>query len=103
LCKARTDGKVRAVCVGVGLDALTLAATILTAVIIDADVFDDLFSEAVPENAEGTTVFGDDGNADGIEFSETNVTRLVEWGPMAALGAACLTLARRHRELLLGR
>ncbi|HUD37164.1 MAG TPA: hypothetical protein VMR14_09725 [Streptosporangiaceae bacterium] len=32
---------------------------------IDADVFDDQFGDAVAENSEGTTVFGDDGSADG--------------------------------------
>jgi hypothetical protein len=103
MCRARAEGKTRVVCLGAGLDALTLAATILTVVVIDAEVFDELFGDAVHENSEGTTVFGNDGNADGIEFSESNVTRLVERQSIAAPGAACLTLSWHHRALLLER
>jgi hypothetical protein len=33
--------------------ALTLEATILTVLVIDAEVFDDLFGETVQENSEG--------------------------------------------------
>ena len=87
------------------MDALTLAATILTVVIIDAEVFDELFAEAVQVNAEGFTLFGEDGanTGHGIEFSERNVTRLLEHEPMAAPGAACLALAWRNRIALLAR
>jgi len=105
LCQARAGGKASAVCLGAGVDALTLAATILTVVIIDADVFDALFAEAVQVNAEGFTLFGEDGASagHGIEFSERNVTRLLEQEPMAAPGAACLALAWRNRIALLAR
>lgn len=60
-----------------GLDALTLAATILTVVLIDADVFDEVFRDAVQVNAEGITVFDEQGNSTGhaLVFSEQNVTR----------------------------
>ena len=90
-----------AVCLGVGLDVLTLAATILTAVVIDADVFDELLHDVVQENPEGIILRGGE-HGDGIEFSEANVTRLVDHEPMAAPGAACLTLAWMHKEELLG-
>ena len=105
LCQARADGRARAVCLGVGLDALTLAATILTVAVIDADVFDDLFGDAVRVNAEGITVFGEDGApaGHGIEFCERNVTRLLRREPMAAPGAACLALAWQHNMALLAR
>jgi hypothetical protein len=105
LGRARAEGKASAVCLGVGVDALTLAATILTVVILDAEVFDELFADAVQVNAEGLTLFGEDGDSSGkgIEFSERNVTRLLEHEPMAAPGAACLTLAWRNRIALLGR
>ena len=105
LGRARAEGKVSAVCLGAGLDALTLAATILTVVIIDAEVFDELFADAVQVNAEGLTLFGEDGDSSGqgIEFSERNVTRLLEHEPMAAPGAACLALAWRSRIALLAR
>ena len=41
-------------------------------VIIDADVFDELVADAVQVNAEGFTLFGEDGDSagHGIEFSE---------------------------------
>jgi transcriptional regulator with XRE-family HTH domain len=105
LCAARADARVSAACLGAGVDALTLAATILTVVVIDAEVFDDLFADVVQVNAEGFTLFGEDGdsNGHGIEFSERNVTRLLEHEPMAAPGAACLALAWRNRIALLAR
>jgi hypothetical protein len=101
LCQAQAEGKVTSVCLGAGLDALTLAATILTAVVIDAEVFDELFGEAVRENAEGITVFGDEEGGPGIEFSESNVKRVVETGSVAAPGAACMALAWSYRSRLL--
>src|ERR1700735_143562 len=105
LCRARAEGKASAVCLGAGVDALTLAATILTVVIIDAEVFDELFAGLVHVNAEGLTLFGEDGagSGHGIEFCERNVTRLLEHEPMAAPGAACLALAWRNRIALLAR
>ncbi len=105
LCRARAEGKARAVCLGAGVDALTLAATILTVLVIDAEVFDDLFGETVPENAEGMTVFGEGGvrSGYGLAFTEANVSRLLEREPMAAPGAACLALAWRSRFALLAR
>jgi hypothetical protein len=105
LTRARAEGKARAVYLGAGLDALTLAATILTVLVIDADVFDDLFADAVQVNAEGVTLFGEDGAAagHGIDFSDRNVTRLLEREPMASPGAACLALAWRNKIALLAR
>ena len=105
LCRARADGRARAVCLGAGVDALTLAATILTVVVIDAEVFDELFGDAVRVNSEGMTIFGEDGGdaGDGIEFCERNVKRLLEREPMAAPGEACLALAWRSRMALLAR
>lgn len=105
LCRARAEGRASAVCMGAGLDALTLAATILTVVVIDADVFDDLFGETVRYNSEGEIIFGepDKMTGHGIEFTERNVTGLLEREPMAAPGAACLALAWRSRIGLLAR
>ena len=105
LGQARREGKLSAVCLGAGLDALTLAATILTVVLIDDDVFDEVFRDAVRVNAEGITVFAEQGNitGHGLAFSEQNVTRLLEREPMASPGAACLALAWRHRIALLAR
>jgi transcriptional regulator with XRE-family HTH domain len=105
LSQARAEGKLHAVCLGAGLDALTLAATILTVVLIDADVFDEVFRDAVQVNAEGITIFGERGDRSGhgLAFTERNVTRLLEREPMASPGAACLALAWRHRVALLAR
>jgi|SRR6266568_3518561 len=105
LGQARSEGKVKAVCLGAGLDALTLAATIVTVVVIDDDVFDDVFADVVHGNAEGMVIANekDKMGGRGIEFNERNVTRLLEQEPMASPGAACLALAWRSRMALLSR
>jgi len=103
LGQARAAGRLRPVCLGVGLDALTLAATILTAVVIDDDAFDEIFGDVVATNAEGVIVaVGTRSAAEGIPFTEDNVTRLLTCEPMAPPGAACLSLAWQHRTTLLG-
>lgn len=103
LNRARAEHRVRAYCLGVGFDALTLAATIPTVLVIDENVFDEVFGEIVRTNAEGITITALDGSrsAAGIPFSEDNVRRFLEREPMASPGAACLALAWRHRSTLL--
>jgi len=103
LGQARAEGKLTAFCLGAGLDALTLAATILTAVVIDDDVFDEAFRDVVQVNAEGITIFDEHGKdtGQGLPFADRTVTRLLEREPMASPGAACLALAWRHRISLL--
>jgi hypothetical protein len=61
---------------------------------------DQVFAELVQSNNEGAIVTGPSGR--GIALTEDNVDRLVTSEPMAPSGAACLELAWRHRELLLG-
>ncbi|GHH63662.1 hypothetical protein GCM10017673_04990 [Streptosporangium violaceochromogenes] len=100
LGKARDEGRVSVYCLGVALDALTLATTIMTVLVIDDDVFDDLLADLVQSNAEGTTVFGEPGQR-GIPFTGQNVNRLLTSEPMASPGAGCLALAWRYRGLLL--
>jgi len=101
---ARDTGRLHAYCLGAGLDALTLAATIPTVVVIDHDAFSEIFGSIVRTNAEGITVSSLDGSASaqGIPFTEINVRRFLTDEPMAPPGAACLALAWRHRNLLLG-
>jgi hypothetical protein len=53
ISEARRNGSVRAFCLGTGVDPLTFATDLLTAVVIDAPAFDDLFGELVEVNAEG--------------------------------------------------
>lgn len=52
--EALRDGRIRVFCLGVTLDALTLAGDILTVAIISPDTYDQLFSDAVETNAEGS-------------------------------------------------
>ncbi|MGW7594329.1 helix-turn-helix domain-containing protein, partial [Streptomyces rubiginosohelvolus] len=103
--RARAQGRVKVMCFGIGVDALTLAATIPSALVIDDEVFDQLFGEIAESNAEGITVTHWNGQdtTDGIPFTQRNVTQFLECEPMAPPGAACLALAWRHREALLAR
>ncbi|WP_253812643.1 helix-turn-helix domain-containing protein [Nocardia amikacinitolerans] len=102
LSSARAEGKVTAHLLGFGLDALTLAATLLTVVIIDDDVFDEIFGAVVEFNDEGEVVgIGNGRAADGVPFTQESVARMLEAEPMAAPGAACLALAWQHRNSLI--
>jgi transcriptional regulator with XRE-family HTH domain len=88
---------------GLGLDALTLAATILTVVVIDDDVFTRAFGAATRYNEEGEIVaIGDGRVTEGVPFTGESVRRMLSSEPMASPGAACLALAWRHRDRLLG-
>ncbi|MGH2941944.1 MAG: helix-turn-helix domain-containing protein [Solirubrobacteraceae bacterium] len=98
---ARRAGKLRIACFGIGLDPLTLVGEILSAVVIDADVFDDVFQALVPTNAEGTIVTTGGQAAAGIPFEDRNIRRLLTSESMAPAAAACLDLAWRHRAALL--
>ncbi|MGH3770896.1 MAG: helix-turn-helix domain-containing protein, partial [Pseudonocardiaceae bacterium] len=88
---------------GLGLDALTLGATILTVVVIDDDVFSRAFGAATRYNEEGEIVVIGDGRAsEGVPFTRDSVRRLLSSEPLSPDGAACLALAWRHRERILG-
>ncbi|MGQ0778423.1 MAG: helix-turn-helix domain-containing protein [Pseudonocardiales bacterium] len=98
---ARAEGSVGAFFLGLGLNALTLGATILTVVVIDDDVFTEVFGSMVRFNEEGEIVTVGGGiPAEGVPFTEAAVRRMLETEPMTASGAACLALAWRHRDLL---
>ncbi len=98
---ARTDGSLGTFMLGLGLDALTLAATILTVVVIDDDVFTKVFGSTVRFNDEGEIVAVGGGTpAEGVPFTEAAVSRMLETEPMASPGAACLALAWQHRNVL---
>src|SRR6185312_16392593 len=51
--RARIAGGLRVFCFGIVLDPLTLAAEIITAVVIDHHVFDSVFAHMVSANSEG--------------------------------------------------
>ncbi|MGH3942055.1 MAG: helix-turn-helix domain-containing protein [Pseudonocardiaceae bacterium] len=99
---ARADGSIRCFFLGIGLVASTLTASILTVVVIDDDVFTEVFGEAVQFNEEGEIITVGDGKPiEGVPFTEAAVRRMLETEPMVApSGAACLALAWRHRDAL---
>jgi hypothetical protein len=100
---AREAGAFRMWMFGIGLDPLTLCGEILSVAVIDAEVFDSLFAELVVTNQEGSLVTANpDVPAEGIPFTDDHVKRLLDAQPLAAPAAACLELAWRHRERLLG-
>lgn len=100
--QAREQGSVTAHVLGVGLDALTLAATILTVVVLDDDAFGAAFPTAVRYNDEGEIVGVGEDAAEGVPFTEAGVDRMLTAEPLAPPGAACLALAWQHRTALLG-
>ncbi len=103
--RAREAGRLRAYVLGVVLHALGLNPAIMTAVIIDDVVFDDLFRELVTVNAEGRVVTSLDDNQSvyGLPFTEATVQQFLDREPMGGTSAACLALAWRHREGLIHR
>lgn len=98
---ARNQGHVRAYVLGLGVDPLTWATDLLTAVVFDSTYFDEHFHGLLPTNAEGVVV--NDAGIVGTSFDPANVRPLIDGTkPMQAAGAATLALADRHREYLLG-
>jgi hypothetical protein len=97
----RRAGTVRAYCLGIGVDPLTLATDLLSVVVIDAPVFDEIFGELVESNSEGILPTSDSDGAPGVPFVESEVERLTRRAPMQAAGAAAIASAWMHREKLL--
>jgi hypothetical protein len=91
---ALADGRIRAYCLGLGADPLTFALDLLTVVVIDAPLYDDLFGSIVPDNAEGTVL-------PPRPFDEPTVSELTNWHPVQAAGAALLKLAIAGQRVLL--
>lgn len=98
---ARRDGQIRVWYLGTGLDPLTLAGEILTVLVIDAEVFDQVFADVVAWNSEGDVVFGADGSV-GVPWRRDTVYRVLASEPLAPAAQACLELAWDHQDLLLG-
>jgi hypothetical protein len=92
---ALRDGRIRAYCLGLGADPLTFALDLLTAVVIDAPLYDELFGELAEHNAEGTVLKP-------RPFDEATIDQLTTREPVQAAGAALLKLAIAHRGILLG-
>ncbi|MFB9691265.1 helix-turn-helix domain-containing protein [Amycolatopsis plumensis] len=103
LSEGLEDGNISAYCLGMGLDALTLTATILTVVVFDGEIFDALFGNAVEVNPEGALVAAVDSSkvTDGLPFNEETVKRLLSKEPMASPGACILDRAWRFRHQII--
>lgn len=102
LNQARLEGRVRPYCFGIGLDPLTLAGEILSVVVIEAEVYDEVFSGLVGQNLEGSVVRGVAGGArTGIPFTAANLRRLRENEHLAPAALACLDLTWKHRGIVL--
>jgi hypothetical protein len=95
LTHALHTGHVRAFCLGIGVDPLTFATDILTVVVIDSPLYDDLFHHTADTNAEGSIV-------PAVPFTAETVDRYAHHEPTQAAGAALLKLAWRHQLVLLG-
>jgi hypothetical protein len=97
-------GDIRTHVLGLGVDPLTLATDLLTVVVIDADLYDELFHGAVALNEEGEVVSSLDGasTSHGVPFSRDVVGRFVRDEPIQAAGAALLWSAWKERRVLLG-
>ena len=102
--RARESGQLRPYTLGVVLHALSLNVAIMTAVVIDDVVFDNLFRELASVNAEGQVVtsLGDDQSVHGLPFTEATVRQFLDREPLGGTSAACLASAWRHRESLGG-
>jgi hypothetical protein len=94
LTRALHTTQVRAYCLGIGVDPLTFATDILTAVTIDAPLYDELFGEIADTNIEGSIT-------PAVPFTAQTVERYAGAEPMQAAGAGLLRLAWRHRSILL--
>lgn len=84
---------VRVHCLGMGVDPLTFATDLLTAVAIDAEVFDEIFGDVVSDNAEGRLLAAQ-------PFEKTAVDTLLNQHPMQAAGAAVLRLGISQLSLV---
>jgi hypothetical protein len=94
MTRALADGRIRAWCLGLGADPLTFALDLLTVVVIDAPLYDDLFGELAERNAEGTVLKP-------RPFDEPTIAELTAREPVQAAGAALLRLAVEQRAALL--
>jgi hypothetical protein len=100
LKEARASGRIRTLCLGVGIDALNMVSDVLTVAVFDAEVFDHIFRDIVETNDEGTVASAGN-NREQFQFDGPTIDRLLMTEPLAPSGAACLSLAWRHRAAVL--
>lgn len=88
-------GEVQAYCLGLGVDPLTFATDLLTAVVIHAPLFDELFGTPGQANAEGQVLAAK-------TFDVDTVNRVAYREPIQAAGAALLVRAWHSHVLAAG-
>jgi hypothetical protein len=97
---ARHEGRIKVYYLGTGLDALNFVGDALTVAVFDAETFDDIFRDMVEINEEGT-IAKDGKTLENYVFDDATIECLLETEAIAPSGAACLTLARQQRAMLL--
>jgi len=101
--RARQAGDFRVFACAMVCEPLTLTVELVTVAVIEAPVFDALFSKMVAVNEEGAAVSTEAGRPTvGIPFTEASRERL-RAEPLAPSARACVELAWQHRRQLLGR
>jgi transcriptional regulator with XRE-family HTH domain len=101
--QARQAGDFRVLACAMVLEPLTLWVELLTVAVIEAPVFDALFSDMVAVNEEGAALSTKAGRPTvGIPFTEAARERLRS-EPLSPISRACLELAWRYRYQLLSR
>ncbi|MGH3808807.1 MAG: helix-turn-helix domain-containing protein [Pseudonocardiaceae bacterium] len=101
--RARQAGDFRVFACAMVLEPLTLWVELVTVAVIEAPVFDALFSKMVAVNEEGAAVSTEAGRPTvGIPFTAAARDRL-RTEPLAPIARACIELAWRYRHQLLGR
>ncbi|MGH3815502.1 MAG: helix-turn-helix domain-containing protein [Pseudonocardiaceae bacterium] len=101
--RARQAGDFRVFACAMVCEPLTLWVELLTVAVIEAPVFDALFSGMVALNEEGAAVSTEAGRPTvGIPFTETTRERL-HTEPLSPISRACIELAWQYRHQLLGR
>lgn len=101
--RARQAGDFRVVACAMVCEPLTLWVELLTVAVIEAPVFDALFSGMVALNEEGAAISTEAGRPTvGIPFTEAARERL-RTEPLSPIARACIELAWQYRHQLLGR
>jgi transcriptional regulator with XRE-family HTH domain len=96
----RRDGSITVWSAGLALDPLTLAGEILTILVIDADVFDDIFAGLVSCNSEGDVLPGTEGSV-GVPWRRDSVFQLLAEQPLAPAASGLIEYAWKHQDLFL--
>lgn len=89
LTTALSNGSARAYCVGLGVDPLTFATDLLTVLVIDSHLYDDLFGKHLDHNDEGRLLTPQPFTRDVVDDFTYNK-------PIQPAGAAILQLAQTH-------